>query len=503
MHSLEADDNAPQSPKQVLVRHVRLMRKFHLRFSKKGQVDWEMKALLGAEPVKDSEIPSLHKTSDLNAGRNLELLRAVDPDLIIVFGAPILKEDWVTLPRLGTLNMHYGMLPWYRSGNSTQFALLHERIDRIGPTIHYVDKGVDTGSIVNRYPVSPRSHSSVTELLAAVYAEGAVRLIENASESLRINSKLPAVIESSENSFYPAKFGTQDVLKGAEWRMREIDGDWPQTQLAVETMSLHRPRPWQYRLPVKVPNGVYIFLYHSVTDPSNMEPWEKSYDRVSTHIHHFVEQVEFLLREGFVPLPITDAPEVLRRGSPDKRYFVVTFDDGYSNITSITSLLKSKGIRPTVFVNGAFCRGIPYFRVLSAMLRDHVGGTQALQHELKSRAPQVGWSVDPKILFNQTKDNYIDGVVEEAVTEAYRTSIGRPEELGCHLDAEALCELEKAGWQIGNHTWEHKTLSVLTDVGVREAIERNYKFLRETVQEPIDWLSYPNGLGRHVNGSVK
>jgi len=502
MHSLEAVDNEPQSQKQVLLRHFRRIRKLGTRFSKKGQVDWKMKAFLNIKPVKDYEIPDLHKTFDLNAKRNLEILRKVNPDLIIVFGAPILKENWVTLPRLGALNMHYGMLPWYRSGNSTQFALLHERIDRIGPTIHYIDKGVDTGAIVNRYPVSLRGYSSVSELLAAVYAEGAIRLIENASESLRINSKLPSVIELSENSFYPAKFGTPDVLKGAELRMREID-KWPHTQMVIERISLHRPKPWQFRLPVKAPNGVYILLYHGLTDPSNMELWEKSYDRVSTHTHHFVEQIEFLIREGFVPLPITDAPEVLRRGSPNKRYFVVTFDDGYNNIKVIQSVLKSKGIRPTVFVNGSFCRGIPYYRILSAMLRDHVGGTQTLQYELKSRAPQVEWSMDPEELFNQTKDEYIVGVIEDAVTEAYRAKIGRPEELGCHLDAEALYELEKAGWQIGNHTWEHRTLSALTDIGVREAIERNSQFLGETVQKPIDWLSYPNGLGRHVNGSVK
>ena len=115
--------------------------------------------------------------------------------------------------------------------------------------------------------------------------------------------------------------------------------------------------------------------------------------------------------------------------------------------------------------------------------------------------PEIAWSNDPATLFNQTKDIYVPGKIESAVIKAYSRTIAPVSALGCHLDTARLQLLRKQGWQFGNHTWDHKTLSALDDV--TDGIESNAKFLRDSDLDPIDWLSYPNGLARHVNTQTK
>lgn len=195
-------------------------------------------------------------------------------------------------------------------------------------------------------------------------------------------------------------------------------------------------------------------------------------------------------------------PEVLRRGRATHRHFVVTFDDAYTNIAGIADFLGSRKVVPTVFVNGAFCEGRPYFRVLAALLRDY-GGGPALRAELASLIPNKEWSEKSDKLFDQTKDQYVAGLTETAVAAAYNKTIGVAADLRCHLDAAELLTLRKRGWQIGNHTWEHLTLSALDDTTAADAIERNAAYLKDANLEPLDWLSYPNGLARHVSAGTK
>lgn len=391
--------------------------------------DVYMQKAFDSDPLNDAEIPGLLKTKNLNSPETRAYLCAVEPDIVLVYGASILKDEWLTAPRLGTLNMHYGILPWYRSSNSTQFALLHERPDRVGASVHYIDAGIDTGSIIRRFHVQPEKYSSVNELIAAVYIAGARGLIDCAKEIISSGSRLANSKETAESSLYLAKCGTLDVLQGARWRHAETRSQWPSTQSAVQKHSLKRPTA--IRFARNFPCGVYVFLYHSLTDPSDMKPWEKSYDKISTDVRRFSEQIDFLISEGFEPLALSDAPEVLRTGAPKRRYFVVTFDDAYSNISRVDSFLNSRNVVPTVFVNGAFCDGPPYYRVLASILRDS-DGASALRYELQLVAPQIQWSDDRNELFNQTKNNYIPEKVEAAVCAAYARVIGNPTDLRCH-----------------------------------------------------------------------
>ena len=193
---------------------------------------------------------------------------------------------------------------------------------------------------------------------------------------------------------------------------------------------------------------------------------------------------------------------MLRRGSPKGRYFVVTFDDAYSNIAAVEPFLSVRSIRPTVFVNGAFCEGTPYFRVLAAVLRDSGDACAQCRTAVGSSGCEV-------VKGSESAVRSDEGHVASPAQRKRRSvlpdarALGDPRLLRCHLDVEGLRTLETRAGRSETHTWEHRTLSALGPAEVESAIDRNVDYLRASRLRPINWLSYPNGLAAHVNQAVK
>lgn len=77
----------------------------------------------------------------------ISLLRSANPDLAVVFGTNILKESVFGLPKLGTINFHSGMVPYYRGGPPVFWELFNDESE-LGLTVHWMAKKVDTGDVI-------------------------------------------------------------------------------------------------------------------------------------------------------------------------------------------------------------------------------------------------------------------------------------------------------------------------------------------------------------------
>ncbi len=86
----------------------------------------------------------------------LKQLREWAPDVIVVaaFGQ-ILRDNVLTLPTYGCVNVHASLLPRWRGAAPVQAAILHD--DVTGVTIMKMDKGLDTGPILSQreIPITP------------------------------------------------------------------------------------------------------------------------------------------------------------------------------------------------------------------------------------------------------------------------------------------------------------------------------------------------------------
>jgi folate-dependent phosphoribosylglycinamide formyltransferase PurN len=94
---------------------------------------------------RSAQVP-VYAVKNHNTPECVELVRSMSPDLVILRGSGIVKDTILGVPRIGTLNAHWGLLPEYRGVDVTEWAAL--RGHPIGVTIHFVDAGVDTGPIL-------------------------------------------------------------------------------------------------------------------------------------------------------------------------------------------------------------------------------------------------------------------------------------------------------------------------------------------------------------------
>ncbi|OGR82906.1 MAG: methionyl-tRNA formyltransferase [Elusimicrobia bacterium RIFCSPHIGHO2_02_FULL_57_9] len=74
-------------------------------------------------------------------------LRELAPDLAVAVAyGQMLKPDILSIPKLGTLNVHFSLLPKYRGAAPVQWALARGET-KTGVTIFWLDQGMDTGPI--------------------------------------------------------------------------------------------------------------------------------------------------------------------------------------------------------------------------------------------------------------------------------------------------------------------------------------------------------------------
>jgi hypothetical protein len=85
-----------------------------------------------------------HHCPDLHAPAALALVRALAPDLGVVFGCYRLRGELFGIPRLGTLNLHLGRAPEFRGSSPGFYEMLAGEAE-VGVTVHRVDDGLDSG----------------------------------------------------------------------------------------------------------------------------------------------------------------------------------------------------------------------------------------------------------------------------------------------------------------------------------------------------------------------
>lgn len=85
--------------------------------------------------------------SNVNSKDYVEHVKSLKPDLIISYSAPqIIKEELLSVPKYGILNVHGALLPNYR-GCLPSFWYLYNDEKLGGATVHYMSSDIDDGDI--------------------------------------------------------------------------------------------------------------------------------------------------------------------------------------------------------------------------------------------------------------------------------------------------------------------------------------------------------------------
>ncbi len=77
-------------------------------------------------------------------------LSKIAPDIAVRVSGGMLKPRIFRIARMATLNIHHGQAPLIRGMWSIPWAIVETRRDWIGATVHVIDEGIDTGTILWR-----------------------------------------------------------------------------------------------------------------------------------------------------------------------------------------------------------------------------------------------------------------------------------------------------------------------------------------------------------------
>jgi len=175
------------------------------------------------------------------------------------------------------------------------------------------------------------------------------------------------------------------------------------------------------RLTARFRPHVLILCYHSLSGGN----W-----KYGTSPAQFRSQIQVLLDQGYTPVTLSQVQSYFEKGNllPHKS-LVITFDDGYADIASLSGFLLRRGIKPALFV-------------LS-------------QPRVKNKP---------------------------GIPAAARL-----------LTLSQIKKLKNQGWEIGCHTATHQDLSRLDQAGLDREILRSKKQLEKQLGHKVSFFAYPHG----------
>jgi folate-dependent phosphoribosylglycinamide formyltransferase PurN len=96
------------------------------------------------------------RVPSVNSDEARSVIAALNPSVIVVTGTRIIGKKTLACTAAPFINLHAGITPLYRGVNGAYWAVSEGRPELAGTTIHFIDEGIDTGTIIEQvtFPLS-------------------------------------------------------------------------------------------------------------------------------------------------------------------------------------------------------------------------------------------------------------------------------------------------------------------------------------------------------------
>lgn len=164
------------------------------------------------ELIKSHTIKTI--TNDINDDENVELIKELNPRLIVIHSINLIKDKLIDLFPKRIINLHAGLSPYYRGGGTNVFPFYNNELEYIGMTIHYIDKGIDSGDIIHQgkpiFEVNDNTHTIGCKNIIL----GAELMREVVNRYLSSDKPLPAYKQKLvDGKLYLWKHFTEETVK--------------------------------------------------------------------------------------------------------------------------------------------------------------------------------------------------------------------------------------------------------------------------------------------------
>lgn len=150
-----------------------------------------------------------YEVKHINDKTSIEILKAHQPDLLIVLGwSQLLNDEVLSIPAIGTIGAHASLLPKMRGSAPINWAIIRGE-EKTGNTLMWLNIGVDTGIIIDQYEFDISLYDSCNTLYENVAK----------SNKIMLERSLP-LIEKDGVIGYPQQHNDDPVLP----RRKPADG---------------------------------------------------------------------------------------------------------------------------------------------------------------------------------------------------------------------------------------------------------------------------------------
>lgn len=114
------------------------------------------------------------KHTELHSAKAVDFIGSHKPDLIILGGMPIIRGKIIDLAGIACLNLHKGLLPYYRGTNCLFWPILEHQFGKIGVTIHRINRHIDQGDFAQSQTISIEKNDTLFSLEQKAWYSGAL-----------------------------------------------------------------------------------------------------------------------------------------------------------------------------------------------------------------------------------------------------------------------------------------------------------------------------------------
>lgn len=145
-------------------------------------------------------------------GKNIEVLISINYLFII-------EEDLINLPKKVAFNIHGSLLPKFRGRTPHVWAIINNEKEA-GVTAHIIDKGCDTGGIIEQISV-PISYNDTGAMILEKYQEFYIPLVDSVLQKIKEDT-IQITSQENKNSTYFGKRSPKDGKIDWNWQKERI-----------------------------------------------------------------------------------------------------------------------------------------------------------------------------------------------------------------------------------------------------------------------------------------
>lgn len=159
-----------------------------------------------------------HGVSDIN-GSDAAKLANFKPDLTISirFGQ-IFKAPAISIPRLGIINLHSGLLPAYKGVMASFWSLLNGE-SHLGTTLHWVtDSKIDSGQMISQRSQTVQTGLTYSEQVLTLYEPGVAQILDAVAQIETLAEETKKDLPKGNYYSFP-ETADLDAFDEADWTL--------------------------------------------------------------------------------------------------------------------------------------------------------------------------------------------------------------------------------------------------------------------------------------------